>query len=175
MAVIGVSRTNDQVFLLDYYLGHIAFPDQIDKISEWFYRWKPEIIGVESNAFQRAIVQQASRLPGFPGIIPVFSKGKKEERILSMAPLFKIGKVRINKRQGDFIDQWVSFDPDKKNQRDDLLDAVEIALGVAGVLLPGMPDVADSVDNSLESHARQLIEESKKAKVLVDPDLGEMV
>lgn len=174
MAVIGVSKSNDQVFLLDYYLGHIAFPDQIDKISEWFYRWKPEIIGVEANAFQRAIVQQANRLEGFPGVVPVFSKGKKEERILSMAPLFKIGKVRINRRHGEFIDQWVSFDPDAKNQKDDLLDAVEIALGIANVLLPGMPDIVETVDNSLEAHAAQLIAEGKKRKELFDPDLGDM-
>jgi hypothetical protein len=36
------------------------------------------------------------------------------------------------------------------------LDAVEIALGVANVLLPGMPDIVDKVDNSLEAHAREL-------------------
>jgi hypothetical protein len=68
--------------------------------------------------------------------VPVISKSKKEERILGLGPLFKIGKVRIQSRHVQFIDQWVSYDPAKKNGDDDLLDAVEIALGVAGVLLP---------------------------------------
>jgi len=175
MAVIGLSRDGTQAFLLDYYLGHIAFPDQIDKIQEWFYRWHPELIGVESNAYQRALVQQANRISGFPGVVPVFAKGKKEERILSMAPLFKIGKVRIHRRQGEFIDQWVSFDPEQRNQKDDLLDAVEIALGVANVLLPGMPDIVEQVDSSLEAHAQELIAARRRAKTPFDPELGEMV
>ena len=175
MAVIGLTKDNTQAFLLDYYLGHIAFPDQIEKIQEWFYRWSPELIGVESNAFQRALEQQANRIQGFPGVVPVFSKGKKEERILRMAPLFKIGKVRINKRQGEFIDQWVSFDPEAKNQKDDLLDAVEIALGVANVLLPGPPEVDYKPDNGFDTHAAEMIRQSKRAKILVDPELGEMV
>ena len=119
-------------------------------------------------------MQQANRLEGFPGVVPVFSKGKKEDRILAMAPLFKIGKVRISRKQGEFIDQWVSFDPEAKNQKDDLLDAVEIALGVANVLLPGMPDIVASVDDSLEAHAAQLIAQGKRRKEVYDPDLGDM-
>lgn len=175
MAVIGLAKDNSQVFLLDYYLGHIAFPEQVEKIQEWHLKWRPEMIGIESNAFQRALEQQASRLPGIPAVIPVFSKGKKEERILTMSPLFKIGKVRIRKNQGDFIDQWVSFDPEQKNQKDDLLDAVEIALGVAGILLPGTPH-ADNVEqgNTLEDHARAHIRAAKRAKQVFDPDLGDM-
>jgi len=175
MVVIGVEPQTHQVFLIDYFLGHIAFPDQLDKIHEWFLKWRPELIGVESNAFQRALEQQVARMAGFPNTVPVFSKGKKEERILSMAPLFKVGRVRIRKNQPEFIDQWVSFDPEKKNQKDDLLDAVEIALGVAGVLMPMAPHVAlMDTDNSLETHAREMIAQMKQARTPVDPDLGEM-
>lgn len=175
MALIGVDEVTGQVYLLDYWLGHIAFPDQLAKIEEWHLKWRPQLIGVESNAFQRALEQQASRLAGFPNTVPVFSKGKKEERILRMAPLFKAGRVRIRANQGDFIDQWVSFDPEKKNQRDDLLDAVEIALGIANVMLPAPPHIShfeggDSVDND----ARERIHAMKEAKKIYDPELGDM-
>lgn len=145
IAVLGLTDDNAQAFLLDYFLGRVPFPDQIDLIREWQLKWRPELIGVEANAFQKALVQQASRLETFPGIVPVYSGagrrtgGDKVSRILSMSPLFKIGKVRIHRRHGDFIEQWVNFDPEKKNQKDDLLDAVEIALGVAGVMLPAQP------------------------------------
>lgn len=175
MAVIGVAEDNSQVFLLDYFLGHIAFPEQVDKIQEWHLKWRPQMIGIESNAFQRALEQQANRLPGIPAIVPVFSKGKKEERILTMSPLFRVGKVRIRKDQSDFISQWVSFDPEQKNQRDDLLDAVEIALGVANVLLPGMPHESTvERPNTLEEHARAHIQAMKLAQKPYDPDLGDM-
>lgn len=175
MAVIGVDEATSQIFLIDYYLGHIAFPDQLDKIHEWFLKWRPELIGVESNAFQRALEQQVSRMAGFPNTVPVFSKGKKEDRILGMAPLFKVGKVRVRKNQDKFIDQWVSYDPEKKNQKDDLLDAVEIALGVAGVLMPMAPHVSlMDTDNSLEAHAREHIQQLRAAKKAVDPELGDM-
>jgi len=53
-----------------------------------------------------------------------------------MSPIFKTGQIRIHSTHVDFIDQWVSFDGTRTNNRDDLLDATEIAIGVAGILLP---------------------------------------
>ncbi len=142
MAVIGVTDDREQVFLLDTFKGRLSFPDQLDKIREWHMKWRPEWIGVESNAFQKSLAQQSARLDTFPVIIPVYSKGKKNDRILSMSPLFKFSKVRIHRRHVDFIDQWINFDPKKTDQDDDMLDAVEIALGVAGVLLSASPHAA---------------------------------
>lgn len=139
LAVVGVTDDNAQAFLLDYFLGKVPFPDQLDLIQEWALKWRPETIGVEANAFQVALVQQGSRLDSMPGLVPVFSRGKKNDRILALAPVFKQGKVRINARHGEFIDQWIAFDAKRKNQRDDLLDAVEIAVSAAGVLLAYMP------------------------------------
>lgn len=182
MAVIGLSEDNT-VFLLDFWLGHIEFPDQLDKIREWHQQWRPEMIGVESNAYQRALAQMSYRLEGMPPVVPVFADGKSEGRvsaknvrILRMSPLFKIGRVRINKQHTDFIDQWVNFDPEKKNQKDDLLDAVEIALGVAGVLLPRAPYQAQ-VDRpqTIDEEATWRIQQMKKRsrdKERFDPDLG---
>jgi len=183
MALIGVNEETGQVFLLDTYLGHIAFPDQLDKIQEWNLKWRPELIGIESNAFQMALAQMSARLEGFPNIVPVFSKGQrrgkvsaKNNRILAMSPLFKIGKVRVRREdQNDFIDQWVSFDAEKENQRDDLLDAVEIALGVANVLLPMAPHVAHfESEGTVDADAAERIRVMKRAKEIYDPELGDM-
>lgn len=145
ICVLGITDDGEQGFVLDTFKGKVAFPDQLDLIRTWILKWRPELVGIESNAFQRAIVQQSQRLEGFPGIVPVFAKGAKPERIMGMSPLFKIGKIRIHKRHADFLDEWVSYDPPppfgkgSKNQKDDLLDAAEIAIGVAGVLLPMRP------------------------------------
>lgn len=179
MAVIGITKDRVQGFLLDTYLGRLDFPDQLDLIQTWLLKWRPQYIGIESNAYQRVLAQQAARLDGFPNIVPVMSRGQKNERILSMSPVFKTGKIRIHQTQKDFIEQWVQFDPEKKNQDDDLLDAVEIALGVAGVLLPIAPherivdDLDARIDHSdiaglVKAQLRDLMDTSGP----YDPELG---
>jgi phage terminase large subunit-like protein len=172
IACIGVTMEYDQAFLLDYWKGKIQFPEQVQKLQEWVQRWRPELTGVESNAYQRVFVQQANRLEGFPGLVPVISKGKKAERIISMSPLFKIGKVRIHPRHVEFIDQWVSFDPKVRDNRDDLLDAVEIALGVAGVMLPSyiVEDEKPKVMSVHEEAKAQILAANKDGRY--DPELG---
>ena len=139
ISAVGVAK-NNQVYLIDQYAAKIPFTDQLDKIQEWHYKYSPDIIGIESNAYQAALVQQAERLPSLPPIVPIFAKGKKFERIMSMSPLFKIGKVRIKQEHRDFIDEWINYDASISNPKDDCLDSVEIALRAAGALLPGMPD-----------------------------------
>jgi hypothetical protein len=147
ITLIGVTKDNTQVYLIDQWAGRIPFPDQVDKVQEWYLKWKTrgqglQYIGVEAVAYQNALVQQLERLPSLPPIIPVFSKGKKSERILRMAPLFKIGKVRIRDDHRDFIDEWVGYDSELKNPKDDCLDSMEIALAAVGALLPSPEEVA---------------------------------
>jgi phage terminase large subunit-like protein len=180
MAAIGFTKNREQGFLLDTFMDRVAFPDQLDLIRSWVLKWRPVYVGIESNAFQQALVQQTVRLDGFPGIVPVLAKGKKNERILTMSPLFKIGKVRVHAGQADFIDQWITFDPDKRNQKDDLLDAVEIALSVAGVLLPmqvhaslleGEPAHVDHAD--VATLIRHQIEDQMNPSGIYDPEIGD--
>jgi hypothetical protein len=94
-----------------------------------------------------------------------------------MAPLFKIGRIRINRRHIEFVEQWVNFDPEKKNQDDDLLDAVEIAIGVTGALLPqtlheslieGLPRNTDPSEIAQQQLARMRAGGDKP----YDPELG---
>jgi predicted phage terminase large subunit-like protein len=179
MALVGITKDRTQAYVLDYFLGHIAFPDQLDKIREWFLKYRPQLIGIEANAYQRALLQMTARMEGLPNVIAVISKSKKEERILGLGPLFKTGKVRIRRSQREFIDQWVSYDPAMKHQHDDLLDAVEIALGTAGVLLPVRPDASafgeDRRPKTLDEEAwfavRRALNKGKDK--VFDPELGD--
>lgn len=139
MALIGVDDTTGYSYLLDLFAGRIPFPEQIKMIHTWFLKYRPMIIGIESNAYQASLSQMSAQLPGLPPIMEVPSKGKKHERILRMAPLFQLGRIRIHRTQVDFIDEWVGFDSTLKNGKDDTLDAVQIALRAAGALLPDEP------------------------------------
>ena len=53
-----------------------------------------------------------------------------------MSPLFKIGKVKVRRDHETFISQWVDYNSELRNPKDDALDSCEIALRTAGALLP---------------------------------------
>ena len=107
---------------------------------------------------------------------------KKSERILSMSPLFKLGRIRIRKDQNDFIDEWIDYDSSIKNPKDDLLDAVEIALRTAGGILPGnQPDTEmplwfldEEPAESLHDLAIEERRRGRRRKKQFDSVLGDM-
>lgn len=177
MALLGVGADGN-CFLLDVFKDRITFPDQLDAIREWHLSKRPMLIGVESGAYQGVLAQQAARLSSLPPIVPILQRhrGRKQERILSMSPLFKIGKVRVRSDHKDFIDEWLSYDSSVKNCKDDLLDAVEIALSTAGVLLPELPAADQWIEESsldideLARRKRKALSTSSKS--LYDEHLG---
>jgi predicted phage terminase large subunit-like protein len=175
IAIVGLSKDRSQAFLLDYWLGRIQIPDQLDKIREWYLKWRPQFIAIESVAYQAALAQLAARMDGLPPVMAVMSKTKKNDRIMQMGPVFRIGKVRIRKSHKEFIEQWVNFDHSIKNNADDLLDAVEMALTAAGVLFPIDPFAAaleDTRGSSLEEEAYLQILRNKNKRDVYDPELG---
>jgi len=178
MALIGVDDATGLAYLLDLYAGKIPFPEQIKMIQTWHLKYRPYVIGIESNAYQAALSQMASQLPGMPPIQEVTAKGKKAQRILRMAPLFQLGRVRIHRTQMDFIAEWVGFDSTLTNGKDDTLDAVQIALRCAGALLPEEPQAAHwSLENrpagSVDELATRALRELKGGVRHYDEEMGD--
>ncbi len=136
VALIGVSKLDGQTFLLDMFAGRIPFAEQLQLIQDWHLMHRPQLIGIESTAYQAVLAQQVARMPHLPPVVPMIARGKKFERILSMSPLFRVGKVRVKETHRDFIEEWLNYDSTLKNPEDDCLDAVEIALRTAGALMP---------------------------------------
>jgi predicted phage terminase large subunit-like protein len=147
MALLGVEEHTGDAYLLEQYMGRIPFPEQVQLIQEWHLKYRPQLIGVEATAYQAALEQQVSRLSSMPPVLAITAKGKKSERILSMAPLFRIGKIKIRNDHADFINQWVDYNSSLKNPNDDALDSVEIALRTAGVLLPELYEIPKEPSN----------------------------
>lgn len=177
ITAIGVNKDRNKVFLLDQWAGRIPFPEQVDKINEWFIKWQPHFIAIEKVAYQAALAQQVQRLEGFPPVVPLIRKGKKFERILSMSPLFRIGRVRIRPEHVDFINEWVDYDSQLKNPHDDCLDSMEITLSVAGVILPRIAvddktPFMDVRDSSIEALRQRDLPTSMKEYAGVDEHLG---
>jgi hypothetical protein len=107
----------------------------------------------------------------------MMAKGKKMERIMAMAPVFRIGRVKIRRTHLDFIDEWVNYDSTLKNPKDDCLDAVEIALRAAGALLPENPslDVFELKTGDINDWARQDRKNIKKSDGVHDVHLGDVL
>jgi phage terminase large subunit-like protein len=170
ISLVGVSDDNSQAFLLRQWAGRIPFHEQLEKIQEWHQLYTPLLIGIEAVAYQRVLADQAARLEGLPPVVPMFAPGKKFERIMSMAPLFKIGKIRIHQSQQDFIDEWISYDSTKRNTKDDCLDSTEIALRTAGILLPRKLSESAFTEKTNSWDAFDPFFGSREGKF--DPDMG---
>jgi predicted phage terminase large subunit-like protein len=180
MALIGVDNRG-QVYLIDQYAGRIPFPDQVQKVLDWYAKWRDKglhVIGIESNAYQAALEQQIAQIGPVAPIIPVISKGKKQDRIMRMSHLFRIGKVKIRSDHRDFVDEWVNYDSTVKNTKDDCLDSVEIALATAGALLPELPSKNEYDPNRPVSDLNELARLSLPGGPLgapagrFDPEMG---
>jgi len=177
MALIGVSNDNRYVYLLEQYAGRIDFPDQVQLIEEWHRKYRPQLIGVENVAYQNSLIQQLMRLSSFPPVIGQPAKGKKFERILAMSPLFKMGRVLVRADHRDFIEEWINYDSSLKNPNDDCLDAVEIALRTAGILLPDLAPVGLFTNNGPAADLDELAQRNlpgSKQNQRVDEHMGEM-
>lgn len=173
ITIIGVADSNE-VFLLEQYAARIPFAEQLIKIEEFYIKYKPQIIGIESNAYQAALVQQTERLQTMPPVVPMFAKGKKWERILAMSPLFRIGKVRIRKDHADFIQEWVDYDSSLRTPKDDCLDSMEITLRTAGALLGEFMPPAPEVSGDMPDWVLADLPSNRKEDRFVDEMMGSM-
>lgn len=135
LSVIGVPRKGGNIaYVIESVNLHIPFAEQLDIIKDYQLKYNPVYIGIEQTAYQRALVQQAQRLDSGPNVIGVDARGTKVERIISMSPAFRLSKVLIQQTNKRFIDEWLDYDTSNKNANDDVLDSVEIALRIAGVI-----------------------------------------
>jgi phage terminase large subunit-like protein len=161
LSVIGVPKGSaTHAFLIESVNLHIPFAEQLDIIKDYQVKYNPVYIGIEQTAYQRALVQQATRLDNSPNVIGVDAKGTKAERIISMSPAFRLAKVTIQQTNKRFIDEWLDYDTTNKNAQDDVLDSVEIALRIAGVISEDPVELAGGMKATVEHpdkwiHAQQ--------------------
>jgi len=180
ISAVGVTPDRRQAYLVDQWAGRIPFPEQVDKINQWYQKYSPFGIGIEKVAYQLALVQQVQRLEGLPPVVPLWAPGKKAGRILAMSPFFRTGRIKISRDQVDFINEWVDYDSLKKNPMDDCLDSVEMALRIAGVVLPSQqkPDDAPLLDGaattaSMWNDLAAKASSKRRERYVLDEHLGE--
>jgi len=123
---IGVSKEK-QIYVLDWYRDHIDFPSQVRMVEKLALKWDPLHIGIESNAYQKALPQQLLENTMLP-IKEVNRTKDKVTRISSGFIHFENGKVLLPEKHYElehFINEYVYF---PTGRHDDMLDSMELAL-----------------------------------------------
>lgn len=121
-AVIGVDE-NKNIYLIDFDRGRYSFNQQLETLKRMGSKWDGLIrIGIESVAYQQALLQEASRTTDLP-VIKLKTSSDKISRLNSFSALFENSKVftyRHMRGAGDLESEFLEF-PD--GEHDDIPDA----------------------------------------------------
>ena len=147
---VGITPTH-KIILIDVFHDHLEFTEQAPKITEVYQNYYPELVGIETNAYQMALKQAVTK----EALVPVkglHHSGDKYTRIMTIAPYFENGQVycraalenesawtdqvrlpgiRIHAKFRKFYEQAVTYRASAAH--DDLLDALEDCFEVAKV------------------------------------------
>jgi predicted phage terminase large subunit-like protein len=88
---IGVTEKS-KIILMDPFDAHLEFTEQPKMIITKYQEWLPVRIGLETNAYQKALKQQTVK----DAVIPIKGlnhTGDKYTRIMTMTPFFENGQV----------------------------------------------------------------------------------
>ncbi len=131
LCTLGITKNKD-VFIVDIYRDRISFNQQKEIIRKKNEQWQPISIGIETNAYQRALSQELIRTTGLP-IREIQTVKDKVTRAQKRSALFENGKVFMKKDMTVMIDELCLF-PDASH--DDCFDAFDIAVTVSDRLNP---------------------------------------
>ena len=126
MLTIGFDQATGIYYVLDIYRERISFKQQQDVIKLKAEQWQPLKIGIESNAYQKALGSELIRTTSLP-IRQLTTQKDKVSRAQRRSALFENGKIRIRKDMTVLIDELCLF-PDASH--DDTFDALDFAISV---------------------------------------------
>ena len=137
IATVGVDP-NGYLYLLDVWLERTTPSRQIDRAFELHARWRYQAFGIETNAFQRLLLEplEAERrrrqARGRPWDLPVVERrhrGDKASRILALEPLLRNGWLLLNRHLDDALTEQLEQFPAATH--DDGPDAVAAVVDLA--------------------------------------------
>lgn len=130
ISVVGQSQNTLEMYVLDFIRERMDFPKTIRMIKEVAARYNPNLIGIESVAYQAAVPQMLKEETSLP-IKDIKTIRDKVTRFTTSFVAFENGHVYLRKYHplnDAFLEEFVYF---PKSKHDDMLDATEIALSLA--------------------------------------------
>lgn len=129
---IGVDQQNN-IYVLDTTFGHYTQHELIENIIfPKFIKYRHTAIGIETVAYQQAIMDEVVRL-GRERNMPLPVKEVKTHkdkvtRAIAITPYFESGMIRLKQSQTELIDEMLQF---PRGQKDDVLDSLMIAIDIS--------------------------------------------
>ena len=128
-AITVVATNGNEQFLLEAWTGRVGATDLAQQIIDFYQRYKPYRIVIESVAYQIALAEVLELLckqQNITGNLPIYehktgSQTRKTLRIRGLEPYFKKGLFYYHKNQSEFYNEYCNF-PNVKHR--DLLDAL---------------------------------------------------
>jgi len=164
IAVVGM-RTTGRLSLLEYWNKVGASPrEQINKFFELYRKWTPQKAGVESNAFQAALVhimqEEMFRQKTYFEIIKIMHSKKKEERIEGiLQPRYAAGYFEHTQVFSEYESQLLDYPNGKVDGPDVVAMAVALLDSAAPAAIGEGTDLGDDeyepLDEVFEGDWRQ--------------------
>ena len=128
LMIVGVDDSKN-VYVLEYVKDRLTFKSQLDTIISYGRNKYPmvERIGVEVNAYQKALAQELRRLSLLP-IININTSKDKVTRAMRRSANFENGKVFFREGMDDLEECLLLF---PEVDHDDLFDGLDFAMNMA--------------------------------------------
>lgn len=123
LITIGIDP-NGNVYVLDLYRDRLSFKSQQEIIKQKNEQWHPVSIGIEANAYQKALPQELIRTTSMP-VRSLQTDRDKVTRAQRRSALFENRKVFLRRDMNVLVDELCLF-PDTAH--DDLFDAFDFAM-----------------------------------------------
>lgn len=149
VVVMGLARKSKALVVLYSFQGRMDFPTQVQEVIRLDATWHPTMIGIEENAYQRALPQQLIRESAQLRIKRLSNRAEKYTRILAASVPFENGQVWMRQAVGDergeldesgavrvhftVADLYTQMMQYPASAHDDLLDAMENSMQLARV------------------------------------------
>lgn len=131
-AITVVGSNGHKLFLLEAWAKRTSPTDVAMQILEFYKRYKPTRVIIESVAYQMALAEILTLLATQAGMgqLPIYeyhsgADNKGKMRITGLEPYFRKGLFYFHRKsQRDFLEEYTNFSPEIGNRTVDLLDAL---------------------------------------------------
>lgn len=152
-AIIVVGLKGDMWYLLEAYQEKLDAQESISAVLDMVSRYNAKRVAIECVAFQKVLatwLKEQKRIRGMYFNIIEFNPGNrrsKEDRIESLVPRFRQGKIAFSSEFEELEFQLKRFPNFGAREHDDLIDALAIGVEV----IKALPPVVCAAEDMLES------------------------